>query len=437
MSHLAFAYIGPGAGFAFLGSFLTLLLSLAASLASLLLWPFRMLWGMLRRGRGRQPSVRRVIFLGLDGLDPEVTERLMTEGKLPNLMRLKEQGSYRRLRAGAWRAFATGVHAARYDDCEPFWKILGRHAVGSTILRVPVAFPLEEFGGRLLSGATPDLTGTQGNFSWFSTGFESGSCEGCNRYPLVDADGALEGTLAGPGESVPFRILEPQGEANLEIQKRWYRLKPREYTPWIRLKFGAVRGIVRFLATRTEPDFSLYATAVQIDPEAPAVAISQPRSYAIYLAKLLGSFSTLGVAEDMRALKEGALDEDDFLAQTKLIQCEREAMFFSALEHQRRGVVACVFDTPDRIRQMARVASRHSDAIERMYCDMDRLVGRTLEQGKEKTAVFVLSGNGVLFSNQKLNAEDPGIEDMAPTALRLFGIQPPDWMEGKPVTYLA
>jgi len=36
----------------------------------------------------------------------------------------------------------------------------------------------------------------------------------------------------------------------------------------------------------------------------------------------------------------------------------------------------------------------------------------------------------VLFSNLPLKAEDPGIEDMAPTALRLFGIEPPAWMEG-------
>jgi predicted AlkP superfamily phosphohydrolase/phosphomutase len=38
---------------------------------------------------------------------------------------------------------------------------------------------------------------------------------------------------------------------------------------------------------------------------------------------------------------------------------------------------------------------------------------------------------GVLFTNQKLFAEDPGIEDMAPTVLRLFGIDPPKWMEGR------
>src|SRR5205814_1592154 len=38
---------------------------------------------------------------------------------------------------------------------------------------------------------------------------------------------------------------------------------------------------------------------------------------------------------------------------------------------------------------------------------------------------------GVLFSNRKLEANGPGIEDMAPTALDLFGIERPSWMEGK------
>jgi hypothetical protein len=38
---------------------------------------------------------------------------------------------------------------------------------------------------------------------------------------------------------------------------------------------------------------------------------------------------------------------------------------------------------------------------------------------------------GVVFCNRKILAEDPGIEDMAPTALDLFGIDPPPYMEGK------
>ncbi len=37
---------------------------------------------------------------------------------------------------------------------------------------------------------------------------------------------------------------------------------------------------------------------------------------------------------------------------------------------------------------------------------------------------------GVLFSNLRIHAENPGIEDLAPTALHLFGVEPPLWMEG-------
>src|SRR5438270_14031886 len=117
----------------------------------------------------------------------------MSEGKLPNLSRLKEEGSYRRLRTTfpalspvAWSTFATGVNPAKHNifdflnrdlrtyapelssakvtrngvemrrKSEPFWNILGRNQVPGTILRVPITFPPEAFNGRLLSAmSTP------------------------------------------------------------------------------------------------------------------------------------------------------------------------------------------------------------------------------------------------------------------------------------------
>ena len=93
------------------------------SVLSLLIWPFRMLWRLASRRQGfRQARVNKLIFLGLDGLDPNLTERYMAEGKLPNLSRLKETGSYRRLRTTfpalspvAWSTFATGVNPARHN----------------------------------------------------------------------------------------------------------------------------------------------------------------------------------------------------------------------------------------------------------------------------------------------------------------------------------
>ena len=121
--HPLFAYIGPGAGFAFIGSFLTIVLSLFASLISLCIWPFRMLWLAIRRqGRFSNAKVRKIIILGLDGLDPKLTERWMAEGKLPNLKALAQNGSYSHLRTTfpplspvAWSTFATGVNPAAHN----------------------------------------------------------------------------------------------------------------------------------------------------------------------------------------------------------------------------------------------------------------------------------------------------------------------------------
>ncbi|MGH9664009.1 MAG: alkaline phosphatase family protein, partial [Bryobacteraceae bacterium] len=313
---------------------------------------------------------------------------------------------------------------------EPFWKILGQHAIGCTILRVPITFPPDQFNGRLLSAmSTPDLRGTQGSFSWFTTNAESFACTGGSRYPLKPVGGHLEGSLEGPENSfvegagpmrIPFRILNPggPGRASLEIQGESFALLRGEYTPWVKLRFHggpgvSVNGIARFLFTAAQRDFSLYVTPLQIDPESPALPISHPRYYAIYLAKLLGSFATLGMAEDTWALNEGAIDEEAFLRQTGLIAKEREAMFFSALDRTNRGVVACVFDTSDRVQHMffryldpdSRSArpDGHHDVIERLYRDMDRLVGDTLKYVDRDTALFVLSDHGFCAFHRGVN----------------------------------
>src|SRR5256885_5290662 len=280
---LQLAYIGPGAGFAFLGSFLTLITSLVLSVVSLLAWPFRMAWLLVSRRQGfRKARIKKLIFLGLDGFDPGLAERFMSEGKLPNLSRLKDQGSYSKLRTTfpalspvAWSTFATGVNPAKHNifdflnrdlkpcvpelasskvrpphrilklgklriplsrpsvemrrKSEPFWKILGRHAIGCTILRVPITFPPDDFNGHMLSAmCTPDLRGTQGSFSHFSTRVETGKVEGGNRYPLRRVKDAIEGELEGPENSfvegrgamrIPFQILHAEGgDASLAIQ---------------------------------------------------------------------------------------------------------------------------------------------------------------------------------------------------------------------------
>jgi predicted AlkP superfamily phosphohydrolase/phosphomutase len=117
--------------------------------------------------------------------------------------------------------------------------------------------------------------------------------------------------------------------------------------------------------------------------------------YSVYLANLLGSFATAGMAEDTWALNEGVIGDEAFLRQAYSVLEEREAMFLSALGNTRRGVVACVFDTSDRIQHMFyRGLDASPSVIESMYRRMDELVGKTLRFVDRDTVLFVLSDHG-------------------------------------------
>ncbi|MBI1786695.1 MAG: alkaline phosphatase family protein [Acidobacteria bacterium] len=479
---LTLAYIGPGAGFAFLGSFLSLLAGFLLSVLSIVAWPFRMLWRLILRRQGfKNARIQKLIFLGLDGLDPGLAERYMAEGKLPNLSKLRETGSYRKLRTTfpslspvAWSTFATGVNPAKHNifdflnrnmksyvpelssarvhkprrilnlgklrlplsgptvemrrKSQPFWKLLGQQNIGCTILRVPITFPPEKFNGRLLSAmCTPDLRGTQGSFSMFSTALREVTYEGGSRYPLKRDGNRVEGSIEGPENAlwdgagamqIPFSLSfnGARQSATLEVQGERYPLKRGEYSPWIKLNFRAglgasVSGIARFMMTETEPEVSLYVTPIQIDPEKPALPISHPSFYASYLAKLLGAYSTLGMAEDTWALNEGVIDEAGFLDQAYLTLAEREGMFLNALDKTRRGVVACVFDTSDRVQHMfyrdleerGPNSHKYHKTIEELYQRMDRLVGTALKYVDSETVLFVLSDHGFCSFRRGVN----------------------------------
>ena len=40
---------------------------------------------------------------------------------------------------------------------------------------------------------------------------------------------------------------------------------------------------------------------------------------------------------------------------------------------------------------------------------------------------------GVFFCNRKIDRESPSLVDIAPTVLRLFGLEPPPHMDGEPL----
>ncbi|MCX7017283.1 MAG: alkaline phosphatase family protein, partial [Candidatus Sumerlaeota bacterium] len=229
----AHAYIGPGAGFAFVSSFFVLFITILLAFFVLLTWPIRWVWRTLKgaRAEGREG---RVVVVGLDGQDPELTEAMMNRGELPNFARLRERGAFARLQTSllsespvAWSSFQTGSNPGKHRifdflvpnrkshlpqlssanvepstrgisigpyriplgkpridlgrKSRPFWSILGEHGVFSAILRVPITFPPEKFNGLLLSAmCVPDLKGSQGTYFYYTSdpderrGLESG-----------------------------------------------------------------------------------------------------------------------------------------------------------------------------------------------------------------------------------------------------------------------
>jgi predicted AlkP superfamily phosphohydrolase/phosphomutase len=482
------AYVGPGAGFAFLSSFLVLLVAFISSVFSLVTFPLRYLyWAWKRRKVMTRAKVNRMVILGLDGMDPALCTQYMNEGKMPNLARLRDQGTFMPLQTTypaispvAWSSFQTGVNPGQHNIYDflardhktyfpllssaeiqgprrklrlgkhvipigrpqtkllrksvPFWHYLGEVGIPCSALRVPITFPPEKCHGLVLSGmCVPDLLGSQGTFSFYSTGEQdSRKSTGGQRIQVEKTNDGFRSYLPGPDYEVrngtasarlPFRVRSngKDSEAQVEIDGQRLNLKRGEYSGWTQLKFKVgpgikVYGICRFYLKEVRPHLELYASPVNIDPSKPALPISHPTAYSIYLAKLQGPFATLGLAEDTWALNEGVLDDDAFLQQAYLNHDEREKMFFDALEKSRQGLCVCVFDTTDRVQHMfwrqlepdhpanrnGNLSSR-TGVIEDLYRRMDDLVGRILARLDKKALLFVISDHGFTSFRRGIN----------------------------------
>jgi predicted AlkP superfamily phosphohydrolase/phosphomutase len=165
---------------------------------------------------------RKLIILGIDGLDPDLLTKFMAEGKMPNFARLAEQGSFRRLTTSippqspvAWSNLITGMNAGGHGIFDfihrdpktfqlyfstsrvegpkhslhvgswviplgsgtaeqlrhgkAFWEILDEQSVPNYVYRIPANFPPIAAKGKTLSGmGTPDLRGTYGTFTFYT-----------------------------------------------------------------------------------------------------------------------------------------------------------------------------------------------------------------------------------------------------------------------------
>lgn len=473
------AYIGPGAGFAFLSSFLILFITFFLAIFSFISWPFRFLLRTIRGQKAYKKSkISKLVIVGLDGLEPSLVEKYMSEGKLPNFSKIKDEGTYTPLKTTtpaispvAWSSFMTGSNPSKHNIFDflsrdpktylpdlssarigkpkrvlsfgkysiplskpeikglrrsiPFWKILGEKGIFSTILRVPITFPPEKFSGHLLSGmCAPDLKGSQGTFSFYTSDKENlRKLEEGITIPVKIEGNEIETYISGPDNSLlkkeeelclPLKITidREKEEALVEVSGKKFILKKETFSDWVKLTFCPgwgmkIRAICKFYISQISPHFEMYLSPLNIDPEKPALPISHPFIYSIYLAKLLGSFITLGEANDTWALNENILSEKAFLELTYANHKEWENMLFNAMEKTKKGLVICVFETTDSIQHMFwryldiknpslkdRQATMNHKVIEDLYIKMDEMVGRIRNEIDTKSLLIIMSDHG-------------------------------------------
>ena len=473
------AYIGPGAGFAFLSSFMVLFVTFFLAVFSFLAWPFRFLWKIIRGQKAYKKSlVNRIVIVGFDGMEPTLVEKYMARGKLPNFSRLKEEGAYSRLGTTipaispvAWSSFMTGCHPAKHNIFDflsrnpatylpdlssarignpkrfltlgkyriplskpvikglrksiPFWKILGDQGIFSTILRIPITFPPEKFKGHCISGmCAPDLKGSQGTFSFYTTDIAKlEKHEGGVIFPVKRNGDTIETYISGPVNTLlkekkelrlPLTItIHPdKEEAAVNLDGQNISLKPGVFSDWIRISFKAglgmkIRAICRLYISRIAPEFEMYLTPLNIDPEKPALPISHPFIYSVYIGKLIGSYTTLGEADDTWALNEGILSEDAFIKLAYDNHRESEDMLFNALDKTKKGVVASWFQTTDSLQHMffryldkdhpaltCGQTEKSAKVLEDLYVNMDELLGRIRKKIDKKSLLIIMSDHG-------------------------------------------
>jgi predicted AlkP superfamily phosphohydrolase/phosphomutase len=303
----AHAYAGPGAGFAVLSSFWTIFVAFLYSFYALATWPIRALVRSIRRRKAYgKATVKRVVILGFDGMDPELAERFINEGRLPNLKKLRDEGTFRSLRTTfpaispvAWSTFQTGVNPGKHNIYDflardlknylpylssaqvnepkrrlkigkyslplgksevkglrkgtPFWHWLGKAGVFSSVIRVPVTFPPEKFPGVLLSGmCVPDIKGSQGTFCFCTTRTGGKFREGGVRIPVERNGSGFHSYVPGPesplgtGDELraPFKIRPDASKtkARIDVDSESFTLQVGEYSPWVPIKFKAGMG---------------------------------------------------------------------------------------------------------------------------------------------------------------------------------------------------
>jgi len=422
------------------------------------------------------PTVeQRLIILGFDGLDPVLTQQWMDDGSLPNFRKLAAMGGFHSLPTSnppqspvAWSDFATGSGPGEHgiydflrrdpetylpdfsisrvippedflslfgmelplDDAEiinrrigtPFWSAVEEQGGRSTVLRVPVTYPPDPIHRMMAGMGVPDLLGTQGTYTIYSTRPLALSDTSGSRSVRMrpDSQGHIESILEGPADpltpgapalNTPL-LLDHVGEkVRIRLGDADIQLSQGEWSDWISVGFkyfgpASVKGIVRTYLLSAYPRVQLYISPIHIDPRDPVVPLSSPPDYATEIAERFGLYHTIGMPEETWSLNEGHLTDHAFLEVVRETLKEQESVFYDVLDQHDSDVVVSVFVQTDRVSHMfyRGIDTQHPlyedtdaearEAIHWIYQEADRVLGETMQRMGSDDRLIVLSDHG-------------------------------------------
>lgn len=390
----------------------------------------------------------RTLIIGLDAFDPVIFEKLHTQGKMPHLGKLLEAGGYSRFRVSdppqsevSWTSIATGMNPGGHGMFDfvhrnpanyslqvsllPTQKnLLGLQFVPpynartifdetvedgfpATSMWWPATFPAKQASPvQTIPGlGTPDILGRLGVGTFFSvedlpadperkTAFRKLTKQGASKY-----SGSLEGPAKKNGTvNVDFELEVNDKAAALQIAKQKVILHVGEWGGIVELPFPVgfgmtVKAISRAILTSLDP-VSIYFLPLQLHPLASPWPYATPKNFIQDQWKKNGPFLTLGWPQDTTALNENLINDDQFLKLCEMIDDERERVLNHSLDSFKEGLLACVFDSLDRVQHM--FFKGREDVIEAWYIRLDQLVGRIVEKATRtpKTRVLVVSDHG-------------------------------------------
>ncbi len=348
---------------------------------------------------------------------------------------------------GDWQ-LPLGGDARSNRSGESFWSNLARHGIPADIWRIPANFPVEPSQGLSFSGMmTPSLDSAYGECSFFTTD-PMRHVDLRSNYAKVwlvdERDGKIIESLRGPPN--PFRVYPPgedghervpftvyvDHEANaaaIEVGEDVVVLRPGEWSDFLRAEYEllpwvkSLSGICRFYLRSIEPEFELYLSPVNFDPEDPPTPVSEPAEASAELAQAIGRYYTQGMAEDVNALKYRVLSDQEFMQQVDLVYRETRDMLDYALDrYLENGDGGLLFFYVSSVDLPCHMMWRHGDAshpahdpelaskdssawsgrsgstwkesIQDLYLKMDPLLGRIRERLGDDVTFIVMSDHG-------------------------------------------